>query len=130
MELDLDFEIYKGKKYSSLLKDIVLNCEDRNDTLHSLIDDLKAMVKSPGDAQLIIPMIRDYFDVVVKNDEQLVKLAGIIQRLLSSNTSGEEDSNSVGGLTDEEKKALLAEANGIIKELNNSEKDVGKTLKS
>jgi hypothetical protein len=28
--MDFEFEIYKGKKFSSLLKDIVVNSEDRN----------------------------------------------------------------------------------------------------
>jgi hypothetical protein len=130
MDLDLDFEIYKGKKYSSLLKDIVLNCEDRNDKIDQLIDQLKGMVKTSSDAVIIIPMIRDYLDVVVKNDEQLVKLAAIVQRLMASNNSNNDDSGLTMGLTDEEKKALLAEANTIIKELNSSEKDVGKNTKT
>jgi hypothetical protein len=71
-------EIYKGKKFSSLLKDIVLNSEDRNRTIEKLIDDLRIMVKSPNDAILIIPLIKEYLDVTVKNDEQLIKLAAIV----------------------------------------------------
>jgi hypothetical protein len=115
--MDLEFEIYKGKKFSSLLKDIVLNSEDRNRTIEKLIDDLRIMVKSPNDAILIIPLIKEYLDVTVKNDEQLIKLAAIVQRLITSSNSTSED----GGfnLSEEERKELMENADKIIKEMKN-----------
>jgi hypothetical protein len=115
--MELEFEIYKGKKFSSLLKDIVLNSEDRNRTIEKLIDDLRIMVKSPNDAILIIPLIKEYLDVTVKNDEQLIKLAAIVQRLITSSNSTSED----GGfnLSEEERKELMENADKIIKEMKN-----------
>jgi hypothetical protein len=117
MKVDLEFEIYKGKKFSALLKDIVVNSEDRNDTIEKLIDDLRLMVKSPNDALIIIPLIREYLDVTVRNDEQLVKLAGIVQRIINSSGGG-GDGESSFGLSEEERKQLMSEANSIVKELN------------
>ena len=113
--MDFEFEIYKGKKFSSLLKDIVVNSEDRNDTIQKLIDDLRIMVKSPNDAIIIIPLIKEYLDVTVKNDEQLVKLAAIVQRL-ASNGAG-KDGEMAFGLSEEERKQLMEEANTIAKEV-------------
>lgn len=113
--MDFEFEIYKGKKFSSLLKDIVVNSEDRNDTIQRLIDDLRAMVKTPNDAIIIIPLIREYLDVTVKNDEQLIKLAAIVQRL-ASNAGGKEENSF--GLSEEERKQLMEEANSIAKEIS------------
>jgi len=113
--MDFEFEIYKGKKFSSLLKDIVVNSEDRNDTIQKLIDDLRIMVKTPNDAIIIIPLIKEYLDVTVKNDEQLVKLAAIVQRL-ASNSVGKEGEGSFG-LSEEERKQLMEEANTIAKEV-------------
>lgn len=113
--MDFEFEIYKGKKFSSLLKDIVVNSEDRNDTIQKLIDDLRVMVKTPNDAIIIIPLIKEYLDVTVKNDEQLVKLAAIVQRL-ASNSSGKEGEGAFG-LSEEERKQLMEEANSIAKEV-------------
>jgi len=113
--MDFEFEIYKGKKFSSLLKDIVVNSEDRNDTIQKLIDDLRIMVKSPNDAIIIIPLIKEYLDVTVKNDEQLVKLAAIVQRL-ASNSAGKEGEGAFG-LSEEERKQLMEEANTIAKEV-------------
>lgn len=114
--MDLEFELYKGKKFSSLLKDIVINSEDRNDTIEKLISDLRSMVKTTNDAIIIIPMIKEYLDVTVKNDEQLVKLAAVIQRLITSNSSGKDGENTL--LSDEERKQLTAEVNSIVKEIN------------
>lgn len=113
--MDFEFEIYKGKRFSSLLKDIVLNSEDRNDTIQKLIEDLRIMVKTPNDAIIIIPLIKEYLDVTVKNDEQLVKLAAIVQRL-ASNSAGKDGEGSFG-LSEEERKQLMEEANAIAKEV-------------
>jgi hypothetical protein len=115
MAMDFEFEIYKGKKFSSLLKDIVVNSEDRNDTIEKLINDLRIMVKSPNDAIIIIPLIKEYLDVTVKNDEQLVKLAAIVQRL-AGNSAGKEGEGAFG-LSEEERKQLMEEANTIAKEV-------------
>lgn len=114
--MDLEFEIYKGKKFSSLMKDIVVNSEDRSDTIHKLIDDLRAMVKTPNDAITIIPLIREYLDVTVRNDEQLIKLAAIVQRLITSNSNG--DGENSFGLSESERKQLMDEANNIVAEVN------------
>jgi len=113
--MDFEFEIYKGKKFSSLLKDIVVNSEDRNDTIQKLIDDLRVMVKTPNDAIIIIPLIKEYLDVTVKNDEQLVKLAAIVQRL-AANSAGKEGEGAFG-LSEEERKQLMEEATTIAKEV-------------
>jgi len=112
--MDLEFELYKGKKFSSLLKDIVTNSEDRNDKLERLIKDLSSMVKTPNDAIIIIPLIREYLDITVKNDEQLVKLAAIVQRLISSNTKDNSDSGFM--LTEEDLKKLNEEVDIIKKQ--------------
>jgi len=115
--MDLDFELYKGKKYSSVLKDIVINSDDKRNQIDILISDLRSMIKTANDAIVIVPLIKDYLDVGVRNDEQLVKLAAIVQRLISSNAqSGENDSGFA--LSDDERKELMKEAEKITKELN------------
>lgn len=113
--MDLDFELYKGKKYSNLLKDVVINSEQKKDQIDILVSDLRSMIKTPNDAIIIVPLIKDYLDVGVRNDEQLVKLAAIVQRLLSNNNKGEEE---VGGLSEEERKQLMAEVEKITENLN------------
>jgi hypothetical protein len=69
---------------------------------------LKPLITNIGDAALLVPVIKDYMEVSVKNDEHLVKLAAVIQRMVSNKT---EEGSSF--LTDEEKDALLKEIKNI-----------------
>lgn len=105
--MDLDFELYKGKKFSSLLKDIVVNSEDRDRTLDAMVLDLRAMIKTPNEALLIIPLIKECMDVTIRNDEQLIKLAAVVQRIIN-NRGGSEDGIGIT-LTAEERKQLTEE---------------------
>jgi len=100
-----DYEIYKGKNFSDLCKDIVKNSEEKKNQVDILITDLREMIKTIADATMLVPLLKEYFDVGVRNDEQLIKLAAIIQRIMSGKAS-EEGANST--LTDEEKKQLMA----------------------
>jgi len=78
--MDLDFELYDGKKYSDLLKDIVKNHKSKQNQIKLLTDQLVGMVEEPGDATMIVPLIKGYLDSDIKNDEALVKLAQIMQK--------------------------------------------------
>jgi len=115
--MDLDFELFKGKKYSSVLKEIVINSEDKRNQIDILISDLRGMIKTANDAMVIVPMIKDYLDVGVRNDEQLIKLAAIVQRIMSNNASPDENGGGFA-LSDDERKQLMEEAEKITKELN------------
>jgi hypothetical protein len=105
--MDLNFEIYKGKNFSSLCKDIVKNSENKKDQIDILISELRTLIKTVNDAVIIVPLIKDYYDVGIKNDEQLVKLASVVQRLVAkSETSGEGPAMV---LSEEERKQLMDE---------------------
>ncbi len=113
--MDLDFEIYKNKKFSGLLKDIVANSEQKRAQIDICVEELRKMIKTPNDAIVIVPLLKDYMDVGVKNDEQLIKLAGIVQRLSSAQPSSENEGFSI---SEEERKALMAEVEITVKEMN------------
>ena len=115
--MDLDFELYKGKKYSSLLKDVVVNSEQKKDQIDILVSDLRSMIKTANDAIVVVPLIKDYLDVSVRNDEQLVKLAAVVQRIISSQSQG-EDGNMGMLLSEDERKQLMGEVDKITKEIN------------
>ena len=112
MGMDLSqFELYKGKNFASLCKDIVTNQNNKRDQLDILINELRTYVKTVNDAIVIIPMIRDYFDIGVKNDEQLVKLAMVIQRIICKGNDNAEGESLT--LTDEERKQLMQEVDAV-----------------
>jgi hypothetical protein len=103
-----NFELFKGKKYSDLLKDIYHNSKRKDRQINTLISELQPLMKSMGDATVIVPLIKEYLEISVKNDDHLVKLAAIVQRLMSSTSSGDDDSGY--GITEAEKSRLLQEA--------------------
>ena len=102
-----EYELYKGKSFASLCKDIVSNSEEKKQQLDVLITDLKDMIKTVNDAVTIVPLLKEYFDAGIRNDEQLIKLAAIVQRLMPDRAGAEADSNG-GILTDDEKKQLMS----------------------
>lgn len=86
--MDFNFELYDGKKYSDLMKDIVKNHKNKQSQIKILIEQLTEMVSEPGDAVVVVPLIKGYLDSDIKNDEALVKLAQIAQRAATPAAGG------------------------------------------
>jgi hypothetical protein len=128
--MDSDTEIFKGKTFSSLVKDIYFNSNHKKEQINQLIKDLREMVKDLGSATVIAPMIKDYIDVGVKNDDQLIKLSAVLQRFISATSSGGEDGGSGGILSDAEKEQLLSSVKQEIDLLEKNNTEVEKTLES
>ena len=61
---------------------------------------------------MMVPLIREYLEVSVKNDDNLVKLTAIVQRLLVA--SSKSSSGDDGMLTEEEKAQLIDAAQDLI----------------
>lgn len=110
---DFDIELFKGKTFSELMKDVYDNSKKKERQINLLIAELKPLIKNVGDATIIVPLIKEYLEVAVKNDEHLVKLAAVVQRLISSNTKAQAETGSSYLLSEEEKQQLLAELNTI-----------------
>jgi hypothetical protein len=101
-----------------LMSDIYHNSKKKERQINTLIQELQPLIKNVSDATVLVPLIKEYLEVSVKNDEHLVKLAAIVQRLVSSSTKSENDGDPGNfGLTEEEKEALLKEAENSIIEL-------------
>ena len=111
----IDYEIFDGKSLSSLFKDIYDNTEYNRKQLDVLTKELVQFIKDGDTAIQIVPMIKEYLEINVKNDDQLVKMAGIVQRLISAESrSGAEDEY---GLSEEEKQQLLSGIETTIKDI-------------
>ena len=100
----LDNIVFGKKKFSDILGEIYQNQKKKETQISGLISELKPLVSDIGDATLIVPLIKDYLEIGVRNDEQLIKMATIVQRAL--NNSSSDDSM---GITDAEKEELMAE---------------------
>ena len=74
-----DYEIFEGKTLSDVFKDIYDNSKTNKTQLEVLMKEVVGFIKDGDTAVQIIPMLKEYLEINVKNDEQLVKLATIVQ---------------------------------------------------
>ena len=101
----LDKNIFGKKKFSNILEEIYNNQKKKEEQISTLISELKPLIQDIGDATLVVPLLREYLEISVKNDEQLIKMATIAQRAIQSD--GVDDGNF--GMTEDEKQQLLNE---------------------
>ena len=103
--------LFDDKSFSDLLKEIHGNQKKKAKQLASLISELCPLVQSLGDATVIVPLIKEYMEISVKNDDQLIKMAAIVQRL----STGAAQSGDGGLLSAEEMDQLMDVAEEIAK---------------
>ena len=94
--------LFDDKSFSDLLKEIHGNQKKKAKQLAQLISELKPLVQSLGDATVVVPLIKEYMEISVKNDDALLKMAAIVQRLSTGNANSGD-----GGLLTEEEMAQL-----------------------
>ena len=112
--------LFDDKSFSDLLKEIHGNQKKKAKQLASLIAELRPLVQSLGDATVIVPLIKEYMEISVKNDDQLIKMAAIVQRLSTSTSQ-----NGDGGLlTSEEMDQLMDVAEEIAKTVEEKPKEI------
>lgn len=111
-------EVFQGKSLSQLFSEIYDNSRQKDEQIKALIGELVPLIDNVGDATLVVPMIKEYLEIGVKNDEQLIKIATIVQRLETSiqKASGDTDWFSEGEL-----QALLEEEVKIEEEVKEVE---------
>ena len=110
----IDFEVFEGKTLSDVFKDIYDNSNRNKEQLEVLMKEVVSFIKDGDTAVQIIPMLKEYLEINVKNDEQLVKLATIVQRMASSDSKG--DSEDEYGLSEKEKEQLLKDIEDVAKD--------------
>ena len=98
----LDSIVFGKKKFSDILQEIYTNQNEKKAQVTALISELKPLIADIGDATLIVPLIKEYMEIGVKNDEQLIKMATIIQRAVSTQNSEGEFT-----MSDDEKDQLI-----------------------
>ena len=100
--------VFGKKKFSHILEEIYNNQKKKDQQVSALINELKPLISEIGDATLVVPLIKEYLEISVKNDDLLIKMAALAQRAMQTTTAD-------GQLTisDEEKEQLLAAVNEL-----------------
>ena len=103
--------IFDDKSFSDILKEIHKNQTKKSKQLASLIAELRPLITNLGDATVVVPLIKEYMEISVKNDDQLIKMAAIVQRL----STGTANTGDGGTLTEAEMEQLQQVAEEISK---------------
>jgi hypothetical protein len=111
-----DYEIFEGKTLSDVFKDIYDNSKTNKTQLEVLMKEVVGFIKDGDTAVQIIPMLKEYLEINVKNDEQLVKLATIVQRITAAEKKI-SDSGDEFGLSENEKQQLMDAIENDVQEL-------------
>ena len=102
--------IFDNKSFSDILKEIHTNQKKKSKQIGQLIAELRPLIQNLGDATVVVPLIKEYMEVSVKNDDHLLKMAAIIQRLSTGNST-----NGTGDMLTEEE---LNQLQGIVEEIS------------
>ena len=112
-------EIFKGKTFQDLTKDIYENTTNKKKQIDLLISEIHGFIQTIDDVVMVAPIIKEYMEVSVKNDEHLVKLAGVLQRIISK-SDGASDETML--LSEAEKEELMGTLQDTVNDLQ-SEQD-------
>jgi hypothetical protein len=111
-------EIFEGKTFQDLTKDIYENTTQRKVQIDLLISEIHGFITTIDDVVMVAPIIKEYMDTAVKNDEHLVKLAGVLQRIISK-SQGDNDESLL--LSEAEKEELLGTLQDTVNDLQNEQ---------
>ena len=123
-----DYELFEGKSLSSLFKDIYDNSRHNKTQLEMLVKEVTSFIKDGDMAVQLIPMIKEYLDINVKNDEQLVKLATVVQRLIAAESKGGAESEF--GLSEKEKEQLLTSIDEVVVDIQKKSDEITEDIQS
>ena len=110
--MDKDSILFDDKSFSDLLRDVYNNTKKKENQINGLIDQLKPLIRNMTDASLMVPLVKEYLEISVKNDDNLVRLTAIIQRLIV--VGAKSDKGDDLGLSESERKQLLEEAQTLL----------------
>ena len=122
-----DYEIFEGKSLSDLFKDIYENTKTNKTQLEVLMKEVVGFIKDGDTAVQIIPMLKEYLEINVKNDDQLVKVAAIVQRIIAAENKG--GSEEEFGLSEAEKEQLLGAIEDAATDLQTHSDEITEDIK-
>lgn len=114
--MELEKEVFKGKTVSDLVEEVYNKHKSQDGLIKQEITRLVDMIESPGDAIVIVPLLKGFMDSSLKNDEVLMKILSLFQKAEEKKKETGQDS---GVLTEKDIEQLFSEVTDLK----------GKTLK-
>lgn len=120
MDSQFDLEVFNGKNLSDIFQEIYDNHQGKKEQIKELVQQLIPLIQGIGDATLLVPLIKEYMELGVKNDEQLIKLAQIVQRMDTGRKGGSSDGFDFSDL-----QTLIEEDSKISQQVQNIQEESG-----
>lgn len=98
--------IFDEMTLSDLFRTIYNQSQEQRTEIRKQILDIASLMDNVTAATLLGPILVSFTEASIANDDQLIKIASIVQRLASSELKATTDNDS-GVLTEAEKKQLL-----------------------
>jgi len=119
--MEKDFKIFGDKNFSDLSEEIYNNNKLKKTQIDLLIQEVHGYIQGIEDIAIVGPIIKELMDVGIKNDDNLVKLATLYQRIMSKQTIDDSD---VGLLSEEEKEQLMASLEDVAEDLQKKKDEI------
>ena len=119
--MENDIKIFGDKNFSDLSQEIYENNKLKKTQIDLLIQEVHGYIQGIEDIAIVGPIIKELMDVGIKNDDNLVKLATLYQRIMSKQTIDDSD---VGLLSEEEKEQLMASLEDVAEDLQKKKDDI------
>lgn len=100
--------VFEGKTIADILKEAYEKSNSKDEKILKLVSQITGYISDANTAALLIPLISSYFDVGVKNDDALLKIANVVQRFTKE--TGKTVNEPTSLLSEEEKNELIANA--------------------
>jgi hypothetical protein len=134
-----DVTAFGGTSLGDILEEAHDRSKEQKELVERLIDQLSDFMEDEDDAVALVPLIKEYLEINVQNNEQLVKIAQVIQRMYNASIkqSGSDGGSGGEGFSDEEKDELrdIAEEMGegeiedLMEDTEEVMEDIGKEEK-
>tara|TARA_R110000851_G_scaffold6810_2_gene27000 strand:+ start:14403 stop:14798 length:396 start_codon:yes stop_codon:yes gene_type:complete len=122
--MDNDVKIFDNVSFSDLTRDIYDNSKSKRVQLDLLIQEIHGFIQSIDDAVVVMPIVKEIFDVAIRNDEHLVKLASVLQRIVGKSSGASESDTMM--LSDAEKEELIATLQDTAKDMQQESDKINK----
>jgi len=123
--MEKDFKIFGDKNFSDLSKEIYDNSVLKKTQIELLIQEVHGYIQGIEDIAIVGPILKELLDVGIKNDDNLLKLATVIQRIMSKQANAVDETSL---LTDAEKEELMDSLEDAAASLQTRSDEINKDI--
>lgn len=108
--MELEKQIFKGKTVGDLVEEVYNKHKSQDALIKQEIMRLADMIESPGDAIVIVPLLKEFVNSGLKNDEVLMKILNLFQK---AEEKKKETGQDTGLLTEKDIEQLFSEVTDL-----------------